>query len=203
MINYFDILACISIVYAHTFIREIELLKKIKSILNITTAVIIAFFFARTTNKEDLFNIHTHLSILIVTFTALLTLDLILFIINKLLFSTKRQIEKFNKENKGYEVDSKIIHDIMTLTKNYITTNHNIFNDNNDPIIFKSVQELLNRYNIHSIKDFIYNINYIKSIYNPNDTHLNEYNFINKILYDFYNDINDSKYDSIIKQLNK
>ena len=91
----------------------------------------------------------------------------------------------------------------MILTKNYMTTNHNIFDDNNDPIIFKSISELLKRYNIHSVKNFINNIDYLKSIYNPNETHLNEYNFINKILYDFYNNINDSKYNSIIKQLNK
>lgn len=203
MINYFDLLACISIAYTHIFIKEIQLLKKIKSILSITTIVIIAFFFARTTHKKDLLNIHTHLSILITTFIALLILDLITFIILKLLFSTKKRIEKFNKENKGYEVDTIIILKIMILTKNYMTTNHNIFDDNNDPIIFKSISELLKRYNIHSVKNFINNIDYLKSIYNPNETHLNEYNFINKILYDFYNNINDSKYNSIIKQLNK
>ena len=40
-------------------------------------------------------------------------------------------------------------------------------------------------------------VKYVKNKYNQVSTHLNEYNYINKVLYNHYNNIDDEKYNKI------
>ena len=106
--------------------------------------------------------------------------------------------EKFNNENKGYTIDTDLALKILKMGKVYLETDQNVFDTDDEKIIqFNNIGELLNGYNIHSLQNFIYNIEYVKNKYNQVSTHLNEYNYINKVLYNHYNNIDDEKYNKI------
>lgn len=201
MINYFDFVACIALAYAATFIKEEHEFNKLKAIIQAVISVIliaISLYIIHMSTDKPKAVLQTSLSIVICMFI----LEIIFSIINIKLFSISKRNKKFNDENKGYDIDTDLALKIMKIGKTYLETDQNVFDADDEQVIkFNSVGELLSKHNIHSLQNFIYNIEYIKSSYKPEDTYLNEYNYINKVLYNYYNNIDDEKYNKIKESL--
>lgn len=197
MINYFDFVACIALAYAATFIKEEHEFNKLKAIIQAVISVIlitISLYIIHISTDKPKAVLQTSLSIIVCMFI----LEIIFNIINIKLFSVSKRNKKFNDENKDYNIDTDLALKIMKIGKTYLETDQNVFDTDDEQVIkFNSVGELLNKHNIHSLQNFIYNIEYIKSNYKPEDTYLNEYNYINKVLYNYYNNIDDEKYNKI------
>lgn len=197
MINYFDFIACISLAYAATFIKEEHEFKKLKAIIQTIISIMliaISLYIIHMSTDKPKAVLQTSLSIVICMFI----LEIIFSIINIKLFSVSKRNKKFNDENKGYDMDTDLALKIMKIGKTYLETDQNVFDTDDKQVIkFSSVSELLSKHNIHSLQNFIYNIEYVKSSYKPEDTYLNEYNYINKVLYNYYNNIDDEKYNKI------
>lgn len=197
MINYFDFVACIALAYAATFIKEEHEFNKLKAIIQTVISVIlitISLYIIHISTDRPKAVLQTSLSIIVCMFI----LEIIFSIINIKLFSIRKRNKKFNDENKDYNIDTDLALKIMKIGKTYLETDQNVFDTDDKQVIkFSSVSELLNKHNIHSLQNFIYNIEYIKSSYKPEDTYLNEYNYINKVLYNYYNNIDDEKYNKI------
>ena len=197
MINYFDFVACIALAYAAIFIKEEHEFKKLKTIIQTIISIMliaISLYIIHMSTDKPKAVLQTSLSIIICMFI----LEIIFSIINIKLFSVSKRNKKFNNENKGYNIDTDLALKIMKIGKTYLKTDQNVFDTDDKQVIkFSSVSELLSKHNIHSLQNFIYNIEYIKSSYKPEDTYLNEYNYINKVLYNYYNNIDDEKYNKI------
>lgn len=197
MINYFDFVACIALAYATTFIKEEHEFNKLKAIIQAIISVIliaISLYIIHISTDKPKTILQTSLSIIVCMFI----MKTIFTVINIKLFSVSKRNKKFNDENKGYDIDTDLALKIMKIGKTYLKTDQNVFDTDDEQVIkFNSVSELLNKHNIHSLQNFIYNIEYIKSNYKPEDTYLNEYNYINKVLYNYYNNIDDEKYNKI------
>lgn len=197
MINYFDFVACIALAYAATFIKEEHEFNKLKAIIQAVISVIlitISLYIIHISTDKPKTALQTSLSIIVCMFI----METIFTVINIKLFSVSKRNKKFNDENKGYNIDTDLALKIMKIGKTYLETDQNVFDTDDEQVIkFNSVGELLNKHNIHSLQNFIYNIEYIKSSYKPEDTYLNEYNYINKVLYNYYNNIDDEKYNKI------
>lgn len=197
MINYFDFVACIALAYATTFIKEEHEFNKLKAIIQAVISVIlitISLYIIHISTDKPKTVLQTSLSIIVCMFI----METIFAVINIKLFSVSKRNKKFNDENKGYNIDTDLALKIMKIGKTYLETDQNVFDTDDEQVIkFNSVGELLNKHNIHSLQNFIYNIEYIKSSYKPEDTYLNEYNYINKVLYNYYNNIDDEKYNKI------
>lgn len=197
MINYFDFIVCISLAYSATFIKEERDFAKLEMTIELIIDVIligISIYIVHNATNIPLAIIKTSLS----TIICIIVVKEIFNIINIKIFSMAKRNEKFNNENKGYTIDTDLALKILKMGKAYLETDQNVFNTDDEKIIqFNNVGELLNGYNIHSLKNFIYNIEYVKNKYNQVSTHLNEYNYINKVLYNHYNNIDDEKYNKI------
>jgi hypothetical protein len=197
MINYFDVVACIALAYAATFIKEEHEFNKLKAIIQAVISVVlitISLYIIHISTDKPKAVLQTSLSIIVCMFI----LEIIFSIINIKLFSIRKRNKKFNDENKDYNIDTDLALKIMKIGKTYLETDQNVFDTDDKQVIkFNGVGELLNKHNIHSLQNFIYNIEYIKSSYKPEDTYLNEYNYINKVLYNYYNNIDDEKYNKI------
>lgn len=197
MINYFDFVACIALAYAATFIKEEHEFNKLKAIIQAVISVIlitISLYIIHISTDKPKTVLQTSLSIIVCMFI----METIFTVINIKLFSVSKRNKKFNDENKGYDIDTDLALKIMKIGKTYLETDQNVFDTDDEQVIkFNSVSKLLNKHNIHSLQNFIYNIEYIKSNYKPEDTYLNEYNYINKVLYNYYNNIDDEKYNKI------
>lgn len=197
MINYFDFVACIALAYAATFIKEEHEFNKLKAIIQAVISVIliaISLYIIHISTDKAKAVLQTSLSIIICMFI----LETIFSIINIKLFSVSKRNKKFNDENKGYTIDTDLALKIMKIGKTYLETDQNVFDTDDEQVIkFNNVGELLRKHNIHSLQNFIYNIEYIKNSYKPEDTYLNEYNYINKVLYNYYNNVDDEKYNKI------
>ena len=195
MINYFDFVACIALAYATTFIKEEHEFNKLKAIIQAVISVIlitISLYIIHISTDKPKTVLQTSLSIIVCMFI----METIFTVINIKLFSVSKRNKKFNDENKGYNIDTDLALKIMKIGKTYLETDQNVFDTDDEQVIkFNSVGELLNKHNIHSLQNFIYNIEYIKSSYKPEDTYLNEY--INKVMYNYYNNIDDEKYNKI------
>lgn len=201
MINYFDFVACIALAYAATFIKEEHQFHKLKAIIQTTISIIlitISLYIIHISADKPKAVLQTSLSIVVCMFI----LEIIFSIINIKLFSLNKRNKKFNSENKGYNIDTDLALKIMKMGKTYLETDQNVFDTDDEQVIkFNSVGELLSKHNIYSLQNFIYNIEYIKAGYKPEDTHLNEYNYINKVLYNYYNNIDDEKYNKVKENL--
>lgn len=197
MINYFDFVACIALAYAATFIKEEHEFKKLKVIIQTIISIMliaISLYIIHISTDKPKAVLQTSLSIIVCMFI----LEIIFSIINIKLFSISKRNKKFNDENKGYTIDTDLALKIMKIGKTYLETDQNVFDTDDEQVIkFNSVGELLSKHNIHSLQNFIYNIEYIKNSYKPEDTYLNEYNYINKVLYNYYNNVDDEKYNKI------
>lgn len=197
MINYFDFIVCISLAYSAAFIKEERDFAKLEMKIELIIDVIligISIYIVHNATNIPLAIIKTSLS----TIICIIVVKEIFNIINIKIFSMAKRNEKFNNENKGYTIDTDLALKILKMGKTYLETDQNVFDTDDEKIIqFNNVSELLNGYNIHSLQNFIYNIEYIKSKYKPEDTHLNEYNYINKVLYNHYNNIDDERYNTI------
>lgn len=201
MINYFDIVACISLVYATTFLKEEHEFKKLKTIITTIIGIIlicISLYIIHISADKPKAVLQTSLSVVVCIFI----IEIIFTIIDIKLFSIAKRNEKFNTENKGYNIDTDLALKIMKIGKSYLETDQNVFDTDDESVIkFNNLAELLNKHNIHSLQNFIHNIEYIKSNYKPEDTYLNEYNYINKVLYNYYNNVDDEKYNKIKEDL--
>lgn len=197
MINYFDFIVCISLAYSATFIKEERDFAKLEMTIELIIDVIligISIYIVHNATNIPLAIIKTSLS----TIICIIVVKEIFNIINIKIFSMAKRNEKFNNENKGYTIDTDLALKILKMGKAYLETDQNVFDTDNEKIIqFNNVGELLNGYNIHSLQNFIYNIEYVKNKYSQISTHLNEYNYINKVLYNHYNNIDDEKYNKI------
>ena len=197
MINYFDFIVCISLAYSATFIKEERDFAKLEMTIELIIDVIligISIYIVHNATNIPLAIIKTSLS----TIICIIVVKEIFNIINIKIFSMAKRNEKFNNENKGYTIDTDLALKILKLGKAYLETDQNVFDTDDEKIIqFNNVGELLQGYNIHSLQNFIYNIEYVKNKYNQVSTHLNEYNYINKVLYNHYNNIDDEKYNKI------
>lgn len=197
MINYFDFIVCISLAYSATFIKEERDFAKMEMTIELIIDVIligISIYIVHNATNIPLAIIKTSLS----TIICIIVVKEIFNIINIKIFSMAKRNEKFNNENKGYIIDTDLALKILKLGKAYLETDQNVFDTDDEKIIqFNNVGELLKGYNIHSLQNFIYNIEYVKNKYNQVSTHLNEYNYINKVLYNHYNNIDDEKYNKI------
>ena len=197
MINYFDFIVCISLAYSATFIKEERDFAKLEMTIELIIDIIligISIYIVHNATNIPLAIIKTSLS----TIVCIIVVKEIFNIINIKIFSMAKRNEKFNNENKGYIIDTDLALKILKMGKTYLETDQNVFDTDDKKIIqFNNVGELLKGYNIHSLQDFIYNIEYIKNKYNQVSTHLNEYNYINKVLYNHYNNIDDEKYNKI------
>lgn len=197
MINYFDFIVCISLAYSATFIKEERDFAKLEITIELIIDVIligISIYIVHNATNIPLAIIKTSLS----TIICIIVVKEIFNIINIKIFSMAKRNEKFNNENKGYTIDTDLAIKILKMGKAYLETDQNVFDTDDEKIIqFNNVGELLNGYNIHSLQNFIYNIEYVKNKYSQVSTHLNEYNYINKVLYNHYNNIDDEKYNKI------
>lgn len=197
MINYFDFIVCISLAYSATFIKEERDFAKLEMTIELIIDIIligISIYIVHNATNIPLAIIKTSLS----TIICIIVVKEIFNIINIKIFSMAKRNEKFNNENKGYTIDTDLALKILKLGKAYLETDQNVFDTDDEKIIqFNNVGELLKGYNIHSLQNFIYNIEYVKNKYNQVSTHLNEYNYINKVLYNHYNNIDDEKYNKI------
>lgn len=197
MINYFDFIVCISLAYSATFIKEERDFAKLEMTIELIIDIIligISIYIVHNATNIPLAIIKTSLS----TIICIIVVKEIFNIINIKIFSMAKRNEKFNNENKGYTIDTDLALKILKMGKAYLETDQNVFDTDDEKIIqFNNVGELLNGYNIHSLQNFIYNIEYVKNRYNQVSTHLNEYNYINKVLYNHYNNIDDEKYNKI------
>lgn len=197
MINYFDFIVCISLAYSATFIKEERDFAKLEMTIELIIDIIligISIYIVHNATNIPLAIIKTSLS----TIICIIVVKEIFNIINIKIFSMAKRNEKFNNENKGYIIDTDLALKILKMGKAYLETDQNVFDTDDEKIIqFNNVGELLKGYNIHSLQNFIYNIEYIKNKYNQVSTHLNEYNYINKVLYNHYNNIDDEKYNKI------
>lgn len=197
MINYFDFIVCISLAYSAAFIKEERDFAKLEMTIELIIDIIlvgISIYIIHNAKNIPLAIIKTSLS----TIICIIVVKEIFNIINIKIFSMAKRNEKFNNDNKGYIIDTDLALKILKMGKAYLETNQNVFDTDDEKIIqFNNVGELLKGYNIHSLQDFIYNIEYIKNKYNQVSTHLNEYNYINKVLYNHYNNIDDEKYNKI------
>ena len=197
MINYFDFIVCISLAYSATFIKEERDFAKLEMTIELIIDVIligISIYIVHNATNIPLAIIKTSLS----TIICIIVVKEIFNIINIKIFSMAKRNEKFNNENKGYTIDTDLALKILKMGKAYLETDQNVFDTDDEKIIqFNNIGELLKGYNIHSLQNFIYNIEYIKNKYNQVSTHLNEYNYINKVLYNHYNNIDDEKYNKI------
>lgn len=197
MINYFDFIVYISLAYSATFIKEERDFAKLELTIELIIDVIligISIYIVHNATNIPLAIIKTSLS----TIICIIVVKEIFNIINIKIFSMAKRNEKFNNENKGYTIDTDLALKILKMGKAYLETDQNVFDTDDEKIIqFNNVGELLNGYNIHSLQNFIYNIEYVKNKYNQVSTHLNEYNYINKVLYNHYNNIDDEKYNKI------
>lgn len=197
MINYFDFIVCISLAYSATFIKEERDFAKLEMTIELIIDVIligVSIYIVHNATNIPLAIIKTSLS----TIICIIVVKEIFNIINIKIFSMAKRNEKFNNENKGYTIDTDLALKILKMGKAYLETDQNVFDTDDEKIIqFNNVGELLNGYNIHSLQNFIYNIEYVKNKYNQVSTHLNEYNYINKVLYNHYNNIDDEKYNKI------
>lgn len=197
MINYFDFIVYISLAYSATFIKEERDFAKLEMTIELIIDVIligISIYIVHNATNIPLAIIKTSLS----TIICIIVVKEIFNIINIKIFSMAKRNEKFNNENKGYTIDTDLALKILKMGKAYLETDQNVFDTDDEKIIqFNNVGELLNGYNIHSLQNFIYNIEYVKNKYNQVSTHLNEYNYINKVLYNHYNNIDDEKYNKI------
>lgn len=197
MINYFDFIVCISLAYSATFIKEERDFAKLEMTIELIIDVIlidISIYIVHNATNIPLAIIKTSLS----TIICIIVVKEIFNIINIKIFSMAKRNEKFNNENKGYIIDTDLALKILKMGKAYLETDQNVFDTDDEQIIqFNNVGELLKGYNIHSLQNFIYNIEYVKNKYNQVSTHLNEYNYINKVLYNHYNNIDDEKYNKI------
>lgn len=197
MINYFDFIVCISLAYSATFIKEERDFAKLEITIELIINIIligISIYIVHNATNIPLAIIKTSLS----TIICIIVVKEIFNIINIKIFSMAKRNEKFNNKNKGYTIDTDLALKILKMGKTYLETDQNVFDTDDEKIIqFNNVGELLNGYNIHSLQNFIYNIEYVKNKYNQVSTHLNEYNYINKVLYNHYNNIDDEKYNKI------
>ena len=197
MINYFDFIVCISLAYSATFIKEERDFAKLELTIELIIDIIligISIYIVHNATNIPLAIIKTSLS----TIICIIVVKEIFNIINIKIFSMAKRNEKFNNENKGYTIDTDLALKILKMGKTYLETDQNVFDTDDEKIIqFNNVGELLKGYNIHSLQNFIYNIEYVKNKYNQVSTHLNEYNYINKVLYNHYNNIDDEKYNKI------
>lgn len=197
MINYFDFIVCISLAYSATFIKEERDFAKLEITIELIIDIIligISVYIVHNATNIPLAIIKTSLS----TIICIIVVKEIFNIINIKVFSMAKRNEKFNNENKGYIIDTDLALKILKMGKAYLETDQNVFDTDDEKIIqFNNVGELLKGYNIHSLQNFIYNIEYVKNKYNQVSTHLNEYNYINKVLYNHYNNIDDEKYNKI------
>lgn len=201
MINYFDFIVCISLAYSAIFIKEERDFAKLEITIELIIDIIligISIYIVHNATNIPLAIIKTSLS----TIICIIVVKEIFNIINIKIFSMAKRNEKFNNENKGYIIDTDLALKILKMGKAYLETNQNVFDTDDEKIIqFNNVGELLKGYNIHSLQNFIYNIEYVKNKYNQVSTHLNEYNYINKVLYNHYNNIDDEKYNKIKEDL--
>ena len=197
MINYFDFIVCISLAYSAAFIKEERDFAKLEMTIELIIDIIlvgISIYIIHNATNIPLAIIKTSLS----TIICIIVVKEIFNIINIKIFSMAKRNEKFNNENKGYTIDTDLALKILKMGKTYLETDQNVFDTDDEKIIqFNNVGELLNGYNIHSLQNFIYNIEYVKNKYSQVSTHLNEYNYINKVLYNHYNNIDDEKYNKI------
>lgn len=197
MINYFDFIVCISLAYSATFIKEERDFAKLEMTIELIIDIIligISIYIVHNATNIPLAIIKTSLS----TIICIIVVKEIFNIINIKIFSMAKRNEKFNNENKGYTIDTDLALKILKMGKTYLETDQNVFDTDDEKVIqFNNVGELLKGYNIHSLQNFIYNIEYVKNKYNQVSTHLNEYNYINKVLYNHYNNIDDEKYNKI------
>lgn len=197
MINYFDFIVCISLAYSAAFIKEERDFAKPEMTIELIIDIIligISIYIVHNATNIPLAIIKTSLS----TIICIIVVKEIFNIINIKIFSMAKRNEKFNNENKGYILDTDLALKILKMGKAYLETDQNVFDTDDEKIIqFNNVGELLKGYNIHSLQNFIYNIEYVKNKYNQVSTHLNEYNYINKVLYNHYNNIDDEKYNKI------
>lgn len=197
MINYFDFIVCISLAYSATFIKEERDFAKLEMTIELIIDVIligISIYIVHNATNIPLAIIKTSLS----TIICIIVVKEIFNIINIKIFSMAKRNEKFNNENKGYTIDTDLALKILKMGKTYLETDQNVFDTDDEKVIqFNNVGELLKGYNIHSLQNFIYNIEYVKNKYKHASTHLNEYNYINKVLYNHYNNIDDEKYNKI------
>ena len=197
MINYFDFIVCISLAYSAIFIKEERDFAKLELTIELIIDIIligISIYIVHNATNIPLAIIKTSLS----TIICIIVVKEIFNIINIKIFSMAKRNEKFNNENKGYTIDTDLALKILKMGKTYLETDQNVFDTDDEKIIqFNNVGELLKGYNIHSLQNFIYNIEYVKNKYNQVSTHLNEYNYINKVLYNHYNNIDDEKYNKI------
>lgn len=197
MINYFDFIVCISLAYSAAFIKEERDFAKLELTIELIIDIIligISIYIVHNATNIPLAIIKTSLS----TIICIIVIKEIFNIINIKIFSMAKRNEKFNNENKGYTIDTDLALKILKMGKAYLETDQNVFDTDDEKIIqFNNVGELLKGYNIHSLQNFIYNIEYVKNKYNQVSTHLNEYNYINKVLYNHYNNIDDEKYNKI------
>lgn len=201
MINYFDFIVCISLAYSAAFIKEERDFAKLEMTIELIIDIIlvgISIYIVHNATNIPLAIIKTALS----TIICIIVVKEIFNIINIKIFSMAKRNEKFNNENKGYTIDTDLALKILKMGKAYLETDQNVFDTDDEKIIqFNNVGELLKGYNIHSLQNFIYNIEYVKNKYNQVSTHLNEYNYINKVLYNHYNNIDDEKYNKIKEDL--
>ena len=197
MINYFDFIVCISLAYSAAFIKEERDFAKLEMTIELIIDIIligISIYIVHNATNIPLAIIKTSLS----TIICIIVVKEIFNIINIKIFSMAKRNEKFNNENKGYTIDTDLALKILKMGKAYLETDQNVFDTDDEKIIqFNNVGELLKGYNIHSLQNFIYNIEYVKNKYKHASTHLNEYNYINKVLYNHYNNIDDEKYNKI------
>lgn len=197
MINYFDFIVCISLAYSAAFIKEERDFAKLEMTIELIIDIIligISIYIVHNATNIPLAIIKTSLS----TIICIIVVKEIFNIINIKIFSMAKRNEKFNNENKGYIIDTDLALKILKMGKAYLETDQNVFDTDDEKVIqFNNVGELLKGYNIHSLQNFIYNIEYVKNRYNQVSTHLNEYNYINKVLYNHYNNIDDEKYNKI------
>lgn len=197
MINYFDFIVCISLAYSAAFIKEERDFAKLEMTIELIIDIIlvgISIYIIHNATNIPLAIIKTSLS----TIICIIVVKEIFNIINMKIFSMAKRNKKFNNENKGYTIDTDLALKILKMGKAYLETDQNVFDTDDEKVIqFNNVGELLKGYNIHSLQNFIYNIEYVKNKYNQVSTHLNEYNYINKVLYNHYNNIDDEKYNKI------
>ena len=190
MINYFDFIVCISLAYSAIFIKEERDFAKLEITIELIIDIIligISIYIVHNATNIPLAIIKTSLS----TIICIIVVKEIFNIINIKIFSMAKRNEKFNNENKGYIIDTDLALKILKMGKAYLETNQNVFDTDDEKIIqFNNVGELLKGYNIH-----------VKNKYNQVSTHLNEYNYINKVLYNHYNNIDDEKYNKIKEDL--
>jgi len=184
MINYFDFVVCVGLAYAATFIKEERIFKQVKSVVIAMITIIVPGVCVYSLRHN--YNMtNTFVKSLVISMLVFAVINILFEAFNIWFFSLKKRNAKFNNIHTGCKIDTDIALKIMHISNDYLKTTQNVFDDGEPTIEFSSVTELLNGYNIHSLENFIDNIEYVKSKYNYTDTHLNEYNYINKVLYNF------------------